>query len=566
MKRALIALACGAACGRGVTVTVVTVDARPSVHAAATLSVEVANASSSFSQDFDLHGHAFPATFSVETPGRSGDLAITARAKDDAGAIVGIGTAAATIVDNDESDVALLLDPADFAVNTQIAGAQRTVFYTSTGARQITASLDGNFTVAWSDDCGSLARCDVWGRRFDKTGASVATAIAAGTSQFNINRTSVFGTDAALATGPDGTVLGLWTTYDEVNGGPGDILCSAIAPDGSAATPAEVTLSDGGAPDHVGVAAFKDQFLVVWQELRKSDNAPSIQLRFVDKTCAPLSGALTLASSTTSAPDTPAIATSLDGTEAAIVWRVGTSIRGRFVTGSSALGVDTQVIGGGNDALWGPELTAMKGGYALVYGAKSADALPNGGYVLHRVKQGGGDLGIETVISATAPDIFSVASVTRRADDALAVAWHDCDTHGDGTGCGVFAQLVRSTGLAVGAPIVMDTTTTGDQTDPSIIALPDAFAAVWTDGSMVPPDQSMTGIRARVLYPAYDDARGVLGAPCAADRPCGANLVCAIGSDKLSHCHAACDPAGAPPLCPMGGACTNGPAGASCIF
>jgi hypothetical protein len=565
MKRALLLLVL-AACGRGVSVTVVTVSARPSVHAAATLTVDLGNASSTLSQDFDLHGHSFPTTFSVSTPGRDGELTVTARAKDESGAVVGIGSASASIVQNDETDVALLLDPSDFPVNTQVAGAQRTVFYTSTGARQIAAGADGTFTAAWTDDCGSLARCDVWGRRFDKTGMAVATAIAAGTAQFNVNRTSVFGTDPSLTAGSDGSVLAVWSSYDPVGMVAGNIVCSAIAPDGSAASPAEVTLSDGMVPQHPAIAPFGDLFAVVWQENRKTDNAPTIQLRFVDKTCTPQSAVLTLASSTTLPPDEPAIATSLDGTEAAIVWRSGTSVRGRFITGSSALGVDTLVIGPGNTELWGPELAPTKGGYALVYGAKSMDQLPNGGYVLHRVRQGGGDLGVETVISADAPDDVAVAAVAHRADGALAIAWHDCNTHGDGAGCGVFAQIVRPTGLAVGAPITVDTTTAGDQTDPSIVALPDAFAAAWTDGSMVPPDQSMTGIRARVLYPAYDDAHGVIGAPCASDAPCNTGLVCATGSDGGAHCHATCDLAGAPPLCPMGGSCTQTAAGAACLF
>ena len=565
MRRALAIaiLACG--CGRGVSVTVVTVDARPAVHGATSLSVDVGNEGSTLTQSFDLHEHPFPATFSVTTPGRTGDITFTAHASDDSGAVVGVGTASTTIVDNDESTATLLLEPADFPVNTQVAGAQRTVFYTSTGGRQITSLADGTWTVAWSDDCGTLGRCDEWGRRFDDTGTPLSTQIAAGTTQFNFNRTDIFGTDAALASGSDGSVLAVWTTWDEIAGDPGDIVCSAIAPDGSAASPTEVTLSTGTSPDHAGIAAFQDLYAVVWQENEMGSGTQAIQLRFVDKTCTPQSGVLTL--STGGGPDQPTIAAADDGKEAAVLWRAGSTIRGRFITGSSALGVESTVLTTVPDLIWGPELSPADGGYALVYWHQTAAGpLAAGGLVLHRLKEGGGDQGVETVLATTAPDQISVAGIAHRSDGALAVTWHDCTAAADGAGCGVLAQVVRPTGLPVGAPMTVNTTTPGDQTDPSITALPDAFAAVWTDDSMLPPDQSETGIRARVLYPPYDDAHGILGAPCSGSDACDSGLVCATGSDGSAHCHASCDLAGSPPLCPLGGACTQEAGGAACIF
>jgi len=563
---ALAAVLAAAGCGGGVSVTVVHVDARPGVRDATTLQVVMGNANATLTQDFDLTGHPFPTDFSVTTPGRSGVLSLTVRALDSGGAVVGIADAQAAIDPAGETDIDVLLAPADFQVNTDYAGAQRTVFYFTSGGRQIAAAPDGTFTVAFSDDCGTLARCDEWGRRFDATGAPQTTALAAGDAQFHVNRSNIFGTDPAVAVGDDGSMVATWTTQNE-------IVCSAIAPDGSAASPVEVVLSAGMVPDHPGVAAMgSNRFLVVWQESDASSNAPVIRARLVDRTCTPQTnpnsgdaGPFLVSTTTSPAPNQPAVAAAADGSAAAIVWHAGQTLRGRFLDGTAMLDSgDVPVLAvGSGDTLWGPQLTAIDGGWALAYGWATADqTLPMGGYILRRLDPAGGQLGLDTIVTQPTPDAFSAPSVARRPDGAIAVAWHNCGTAGDGDGCGVWLQLIRPTGLPVAGPVVVDTTAAGDQTDASVTALPGAFAVAWTDGSMAGPDQSETGIRARVIYPVYDDAVGVSGAACSSSAPCADGLACAPDGDGTSRCHAACDPAGTAPQCPGGGVCTDG----ACLF
>jgi hypothetical protein len=563
---ALAAALAAAGCGDGVTVTVVHVDARPGVRDATSLSVELGNANATLTQDFDLGGRGFPTDFSVTTPGRSGVLDLTVRALDGDGAIVGIAAAQTAIDPGGQTNVDVLLAPADFQVNTDFAGAQRTVFYFSSGGRQIDATGDGTFTVAFSDDCGTLARCDEWGRRFDATGAAQTTVIAASDAQFNVNRSDIFGTDPAVAIGGDGTMIATWTTQDE-------IVCSAIAPDGSAATPLEVVLSGGTVPDHPGVAAMgTDRFLVAWQEDDATSGSPVIRARLVDRTCTPLvnpnsgdAGPFLVSSTTNPIPDQPAVAAAADGSAAAIVWHAGQTLRGRFLDATATLDAgDVPVLSvAPGDTLWGPQLTAIAGGWALVYGRVTADqTLPMGGYVMRRLDPTGGQLGLDTVVTQPTPDAFSSPSVASRADGAIAVAWHGCGTDGDGDGCGVWLQLVRPTGLPVAGRVQVDTTAAGDQTDASVTALPDGFAVAWTDGSMAGPDQSETGIRARIIYPVYDDARGVSGAACDGGSPCADGLVCTADGDGADRCHPTCDPTGVPPQCPGGGVCTDG----ACLF
>ena len=74
-------------------------------------------------------------------------------------------------------------------------------------------------------------------------------------------------------------------------------------------------------------------------------------------------------------------------------------------------------------------------------------------------------------------------------------------------------------------------------------------------------------MRARVITPLYDDARGVHGATCGASAPgapdCGEGLACAMGSDSIQRCYYVCSP----PSCPTGGTCTTvDETTSACIF
>ncbi|MCE9577835.1 MAG: hypothetical protein K8W52_32170 [Deltaproteobacteria bacterium] len=499
-------LALGAALALGAcddtTVTVVTVNARPAVHGATTLSVEMGNDNATLTETFDLRGHGFPTSFSITTPTRAGALSLVATATDEAGIPVALGSTTATIDPGNRSQASLLLEPADFNVNTQVAGSQRTTWAFGAGARQLVAATDGTFTIAFSDDCGALVRCDVWGRRFTANGAPASSAIAAGTAQFNINRTDIFGNDPALALGPTGNLVAVWSTLD-------NIVCSAIGPDGSIASATEVILSDGAAPDRPAVAALGNRFVVAWQEQAQGTGAAVIRTRLVDASCQP---ALNSATGSTAAvtvssvgtPDLAAAATALDGQHAAIVWRSGTAVRGTFMDATGMTNGEQALLEGGSDSVvWGLELAGIDGGYGLVYGHRSTSAsLPDGGFVLRRMGPTGTLLGVETTIVTPTPDVQSAPAIARRGDGAIGIAWHDC-TGADGSGCAIRAIATTPAGAVVGTPLVVDTSTAGDQTDPSIGALPDGFAVTWTDGSLAEPDKSETGIRARIVYPAY---------------------------------------------------------------
>ncbi len=112
--------------------------------------------------------------------------------------------------------------------------------------------------------------------------------------------------------------------------------------------------------------------------------------------------------------------------------------------------------------------------------------------------------------------------------------------------------------MPVGDAFVLSTTTKADQIRPSAVGLGSAFAVAWDDQSQQMPDVSGFAVRARVLYPLYDDATSVLGAPCGNGDACGDGLICVPGSDSVPRCYEDCDPTQPPPLCPNGGSCMMG--------
>jgi hypothetical protein len=184
---------------------------------------------------------------------------------------------------------------------------------------------------------------------------------------------------------------------------------------------------------------------------------------------------------------------------------------------------------------------------------------------MRRLDATGAARGSDTVVGMLESG-FNSPAVAVRDDGTILIVWEEC-ADADGSSCGVVGRLVRPTGVPVGEPFIVNTTTRSDQTDPSVTSFDDVFVVAYSDGSTDPPDIDETGVRARYLYPpSVDEARGVIGAPCSSSSECGAMQVCFADSAGDRVCHVACDPAGPSPLCPDGGACVTMGTDSVCSF
>ena len=198
-------------------------------------------------------------------------------------------------------------------------------------------------------------------------------------------------------------------------------------------------------------------------------------------------------------------------------------------------------------------------GFAIAVRWSSTSTTGPGKIEVYRVSAAGAKMGTPILITDKSGSDFAsdkAFGIAQRSDGALMVVWHQCDT-GPGS-CDVFGRILRTTGVPVGAEFGIATSTSSDQINPSVVALDSSsFVAAWNDSSGVEPDPSGSAVRARILYPVYDDARGILGASCGSSAPgappCGEGLACAMGSDTLFRCFATCTP----PSCPAGGTCST---------
>lgn len=93
-------------------------------------------------------------------------------------------------------------------------------------------------------------------------------------------------------------------------------------------------------------------------------------------------------------------------------------------------------------------------------------------------------------VHAATEGLQSLPAVAVLDDNNFVVAWQD-GSGADGSGAGIEAQLFHADGTADGSAFVVDQTTTGDQTSPSVAAIGDGqFVVAW---------QGEGGIEARVL-------------------------------------------------------------------
>ncbi len=109
--------------------------------------------------------------------------------------------------------------------------------------------------------------------------------------------------------------------------------------------------------------------------------------------------------------------------------------------------------------------------------------------------------GDEFLVNTTTTDNQSDPTITALADGRFLVAWRDqSKTDGDTSGTAVRAQVFDAHGTKSGNEFLVNTTATNGQFQASVTALADGrFVAAWTDGSQSGGDTSGTAVRAQIF-------------------------------------------------------------------
>jgi hypothetical protein len=546
----LAALAAG--CGESSTVVFVTVEGRPTVTGATVLRVTLANGEDEKSQDFPLPASAeLPQTFTVTPDGRAGDLTITVAALDDDLVERAVGSANQTIVDGGVTQVTVRLEPNDFVLNQMIATGQTLTVNSGHSGRQLAVGdgTEGGFVALWENFC-PLARCDILARRFDARAAPSRNGTTLSLDDFLVNQTAEFTTTPAIAAGVGG-YLAAWR-------GASDIRASALANDGAhlGATDLTVTSSDV-AETAPTVFARVGGYVVAWEQIRAGMADTEIRARLYDENGQPVSGEFAV-SELSSGDQTLPSGTTVPGNNFLVTWLhregIAVNVRGRIFASSGAVVTagDLRLTNLGSSEAAGSNVARTSEGFVLVWRGNPLSIF------LARYAEDGTSLSTAIPMTETPTDLDATATVAVRADGAIGVAWHACDTAAGNIDCDIRFRMVHPDGLPSGPELVVNTTRAGRQDGPSIAPFgPDAFIVVWTDSSGLPPDTDGDSVRGRVIYPSLQRQDGTIGASCEGEADCNPGLTCGGNPDAL-RCHPACDAAAEGDPCPEGGVCTGG--------
>jgi hypothetical protein len=146
------------------------------------------------------------------------------------------------------------------------------------------------------------------------------------------------------------------------------------------------------------------------------------------------------------------------------------------------------------------------GGFVIVWDSNYSTGGPadrdGDGVFGRRFDAGGSPVAPEFQVNSYTTGTQQTPAVAADGDGNFVVVWVSANFEGgtgqDGSRQGVFGQHFLSTGDRVGGEFQVNTYTTGDQTEPAIVAGPDGdFVVVWTSGYPTAQDGNGSGIFAQ---------------------------------------------------------------------
>ncbi|MDP2803593.1 MAG: hypothetical protein Q8O26_17120 [Phreatobacter sp.] len=145
-----------------------------------------------------------------------------------------------------------------------------------------------------------------------------------------------------------------------------------------------------------------------------------------------------------------------------------------------------------------PSLTALVDGRFVVSWQSNDTGDASGSCIRARIYNGDGTpSGNDFIVNTVSAADQVTPSLTTLADGRFVASWQSTDT-GDGSGSCIRARIYNGDGTPSGNDFIVNSTTTGDQFDTSVVALANgSFVATWRSDDTV--DGSGTCIRARIF-------------------------------------------------------------------
>ncbi len=330
------------------------------------------------------------------------------------------------------------------------------------------------------------ATCDVFIRHFDNDGLPLE--LNGSNADLAVNETDYSVVSVpAIAVNDAGEMAITWETNDA-------IYVSVIRSDGRAVIrDAAVSPSDVDDPVDPAVAAIGSTFYLLWHPNNGNPSVAGLHQRS-------LAGSnLTAIRQVDPGVGRSAAAVATHGSQILHVWsRDGVLVSQR---GSSS-GPAVEVVSFPGERIGAPTIktnATNATGYVVAYGRSKAGQ--SGGFTLSLLDDMGRLVRNVTLLDKGRASTDSPA-VAVDASGNIAAVWSQCaeqpEGSVDGSGCAVMIALYDGSLTPLSEPRVVNTTTMGDQFEPSVTAVANGFAVAWSDASGI--GDSDGGIRARVIY------------------------------------------------------------------
>jgi hypothetical protein len=413
----------------------------------------------------------------------------------------------------------------EFLVNTTTLNNQR--------HSAVTALADGRFVVTWTDGSrtgGDTSDAAIRGQIFTASGAKIGGEFLVNTTTTNTQYSSAV---TALA---DGRFAVTWSDISESGGDTNGmaVRCQIFTSEGvkSGGEFLVNTTTTSTQYENVVAPLLDGRFVVTWTDGSASagDTSGKAIRGQIFTSAGVKSGVEFLVNTTATNNQYESAITALADGRFLVTW-TDLSLSGSDVTGSAIRGQIFTASGTKSGAEFLVNTTTSND-----QSASAVTALDGGGFVVtwSDLSQSGGDTsfyavrgqiftsagvksGAEFRVNTSTLNSQEASSVTALADGRFVVTWTDGSTSGgDTSSTAIRGQIFTSSGIKSGAEFLVNTTTSGTQTESAVSALADGrFIVTWSDGSVSSGDLSSDAVRSRIfdatIYDGHDGVDVVYG-------------------------------------------------------
>jgi len=392
----------------------------------------------------------------------------------------------------------------------------------------VTVNADGTYTLTPNDDhtgtdTFTFRVTDEFGKTDTATVTIDVTAkvvdMDSGTEARVNTTTTRTQTTSSVTALEDGGYVVTWASDTRDDGGDGynnEVLAQRYDSDGNAVGSEIVVASESGSgndcddPDVAGLT--NGNFVVVWEESGEDGSGDGIYGQLYDSDGNTVGSEFRANTSTASDQHDPKI-TALEGGGFVVTWEdeSGTDHIDAQIydADGNTVGSEFQVNTDTSTGKSVPMIEALSGGGFVAVWESTGGQDGNDYGVFGQIYDASGNtVGSEIQINTGTDNNQENADITALSDGGFVVVWESNATTGsgdDGSGEGVFAQRFDSSGTKVGSEFQVNTTTSGDQRDPSITTLSDGgYLIVWES-------QNVDGSGYAITAQRYDSSDNAVG-------------------------------------------------------